>query len=67
MLAKRDQGGYCEFLLYNSLAELYRRGDAARAQFLHHPGLRTDPAGIELGVRVAVAAIGSMIDQLYDE
>jgi pyrrolidone-carboxylate peptidase len=60
-------GMYCEYLLYESLAALYRRGEAARVVFLHHPGEKSDEAGTKEGAAVAVSVIGAMIDQLNSE
>lgn len=61
---------YCNFTFYTSLAELYRRGEAARAVFVHIPGSPVKDEEMRQtrarnGVEVIVSAIGAMVDQLY--
>ncbi|KAI0115620.1 hypothetical protein GGR51DRAFT_503591 [Nemania sp. FL0031] len=58
---------YCELILYNSLAALYRRKEKARVMFLHQAGKKTEELGIEQGAKVATAVICSMIDQIESE
>ncbi|KAI1127031.1 hypothetical protein F5Y10DRAFT_243523 [Nemania abortiva] len=58
---------YCELILYNSLAALWRRGEKARVMFLHHAGKKTEERDIEQGAQVATSVICSMIDQIEAE
>lgn len=56
-----DAGRYaCEFIFYSSLARAYQEGRDRSVAFFHVP-IETDDASIELGNKVAVALIKSMV------
>lgn len=56
-----DAGHYaCDFIYYTSLAQAFEEGRDRSIVFYHVP-ITTDPASIELGTKVAVALIKSMI------
>jgi pyrrolidone-carboxylate peptidase len=56
-----DAGHYaCDFIFYTSLAQALEEGRDRSIVFYHVP-VTTDPASIELGTKVAVALIKSMI------
>lgn len=56
-----DAGHYaCDFIFYTSLAQALEEGRDRSIVFYHVP-VTTDPASIELGTKVAVALIKSMV------
>jgi len=53
---------YCEFILYTSLATLYKKQEDARVVFFHVPGSETEE-DIEKGAEVLKGLICAMVEQ----